>query len=358
MECPEEYNSLCKRIWLRLIVTSKPYLSTFTHIYPYTMTRIKPATPIAKEQKVDLLFPDTDVKLLSPNNRSDAPTPDIRTPSAPSSPALLPRTASPKLSLPPLDIPLSLPDSSAFTFSGMELPLSLRSLMSSQLTKSPARSASHSPKRSATSPRYSAANSPKRSAAGTPERGKKRRRGSLTSGTFNVKSIHWDDDELVVYGQEKVFSLSGYQLQMISLLGILYAACRLLRMRFVARDFELCEPRESLTYSAAVDGVIPYVHCLAFLSHDDLYVVWCAADSKVVCEAHQTLVFQDRVALGVAHRGGGVVHLCRNRGFFFLSAGRPDSAPCRFCAALSRLCVGPLGPSHSQQHSSRAFAGQ
>ena len=225
---------------------------------------------------MDLLFPDTDVKLLSPNNRSDAPTPDIRTPSAPSSPALLPRTTSPKLSLPPLDIPLSLPDSSAFTFSGMELPLSLRSLMSSQLTKSPARSASHSPKRSA---------------AGTPERGKKRRRGSLTSGTFNVKSIHWDDDELVVYGQEKVFSLSGYQLQMISLLGILYAACRLLRMRFVARDFELCEPRESLTYSAAVDGVIPYVHCLAFLSHEDLYVVWCAADLKVVCEAHQTLVF-------------------------------------------------------------------
>ncbi|KAM7456902.1 hypothetical protein BLSTO_02340 [Blastocystis sp. subtype 1] len=273
VECPEEYNSLCKRIWLRLIVTSKPYLSTFTHIYPYTMTRIKPATPIAKEQKVDLLFPDTDVKLLSPNNRSDAPTPDIRTPSAPSSPALLPRTASPKLSLPPLDIPLSLPDSSAFTFSGMELPLSLRSLMSSKLTKSPARSASHSPKRSATSPRYSATNSPKRSAAGTPEHGKKRRRGSLTSGTFNVKSIHWDDDELVVYGQEKVFSLSGYQLQMISLLGILYAACRLLRMRFVARDFELCEPRESLTYSAAVDGVIPYVHCLAFLSHEDLLYV-------------------------------------------------------------------------------------
>ena len=227
VDCPEEYNSLCKRIWLRLIVTSKPYLSTFTHIYPYTMTRIKPATPIAKEQKVDLLFPDTDINILSPSNHSDAPTPDIRTPSAPSSPALLPRTASPKLSIPPL----SIPDSSTFTFSGMELPLSLRSLMSSQLAKSPSRSTATSPKRNSSTPNSSHTT--------TPDRNKKRRRGSLTSGTFSVKSIHWDDDELVVYGREKVFSLSGYQLQMISLLGILYAACRLLRMRFVARDFEL-----------------------------------------------------------------------------------------------------------------------
>ena len=32
--CPEEYNALCKKIWLKLILLSKPYLSTFTHIYP------------------------------------------------------------------------------------------------------------------------------------------------------------------------------------------------------------------------------------------------------------------------------------------------------------------------------------
>lgn len=44
---------------------------------------------------------------------------------------------------------------------------------------------------------------------------------------------------MVVYGREKVFSLSGYQLRMVSLLGILYAACRVLRVDLLARDIEL-----------------------------------------------------------------------------------------------------------------------
>lgn len=105
----------------------------------------------------------------------------------------------------------------------MELPLSLRSLMSSQVAKSQKRSAG---------------NTPRRSAGNTPERSRKRRR-SASKSDFSIESIHWDDDELVVYGREKVFSLSGYQLRMVSLLGILYAACRVLRVDLLARDIEL-----------------------------------------------------------------------------------------------------------------------
>ena len=103
--------------------------------------------------------------------------------------------------------------------------------MSSQVAKSQKRSASSSPRRSA-------GNTPRRSAGNTPERSRKRRRSSSKSD-FSIESIHWDDDELVVYGREKVFSLSGYQLRMVSLLGILYAACRVLRVDLLARDIEL-----------------------------------------------------------------------------------------------------------------------
>ena len=57
--------------------------------------------------------------------------------------------------------------------------------------------------------------------------------------TLKPSKIKWNDEELVVYGTEKNFSFSGYQLRLISLLGILYAASRILRLSFVARDFEL-----------------------------------------------------------------------------------------------------------------------
>lgn len=245
------------------------------------MTRIRPATPVPKEKKVDVLFADTDIKALISEPPTDPATPDIRSPSGPSSPALLPRSSTPalpptlSLSLPPsspqplspqpsspqpsspqpsspqptspqpasprsprsrkssrssIDFQLTA-GSSTFTFSGMELPLSLRSLMSSQVAKSQKRSASSSPRRSA-------GNTPRRSAGNTPERSRKRRRSSSKSD-FSIESIHWDDDELVVYGREKVFSLSGYQLRMVSLLGILYAACRVLRVDLLARDIEL-----------------------------------------------------------------------------------------------------------------------
>ena len=50
--------NLCKNIWLRLVMKSKPYLSTFTHIYPYTMMRIKtpagfsiPTTPKSEKSE-------------------------------------------------------------------------------------------------------------------------------------------------------------------------------------------------------------------------------------------------------------------------------------------------------------------
>ena len=51
--------------------------------------------------------------------------------------------------------------------------------------------------------------------------------------------LFWDDEEKVIYGREKVFSFSGYQLQMSSLIGLMYAAARVLRLDWVARDFEL-----------------------------------------------------------------------------------------------------------------------
>ena len=53
--------------------------------------------------------------------------------------------------------------------------------------------------------------------------------------------LYWDDEEKVIYGREKGFSYTGYQLQLVSLIGILYAAARILRLDWVARDFELYE---------------------------------------------------------------------------------------------------------------------
>ena len=71
--------------------------------------------------------------------------------------------------------------------------------------------------------------------------------------------LYWDDEEKVIYGREKVFSYTGYQLQLVSLIGILYAAARILRLDWVARDFEL----------AICDGIIPYVNIVSFLSSED-----------------------------------------------------------------------------------------
>ena len=57
--------------------------------------------------------------------------------------------------------------------------------------------------------------------------------------TIKPSKIKWNDEEIIVYGTDKNYSFSGYQLRLISLLGILYAASRILRLSFVARDFEL-----------------------------------------------------------------------------------------------------------------------
>ena len=66
--------NLCKNIWLRLVMKSKPYLSTFTHIYPYTMMRIKtpagfsiPTTP--KSEKSEKAI-DSDDHLFSENENA------------------------------------------------------------------------------------------------------------------------------------------------------------------------------------------------------------------------------------------------------------------------------------------------
>lgn len=75
------------------------------------------------------------------------------------------------------------------------------------------------------------------------KKSQRRRKGSTTGETLlpneDDNVLYWDDEEKVIYGREKVFSYTGYQLQLVSLIGILYAAARILRLDWVARDFEL-----------------------------------------------------------------------------------------------------------------------
>lgn len=122
-----------------------------------------------------------------------------------------------------ISIPQSPKRDASLLFSGMELPESLRSFLSqTQPEAVKKRLKPDSPKRKGKSPKRS-------------------RRNSLTSAVVKppTTAIQWDDDEIVLYGREKVFSFSGYQLQMSSLLGVLYAASRILQLPFFARDFEL-----------------------------------------------------------------------------------------------------------------------
>lgn len=117
----------------------------------------------------------------------------------------------------------SQPESPKLMFSGLQLPASLRSFISQTLPEKVKK--------------RSRPNSPRRSRVQSPKRS---RRNSFTNAIVKPKStIHWDDDEIVFYGREKVYSLSGYQLQMSSLLGILYATTRILQIPLLARDFEL-----------------------------------------------------------------------------------------------------------------------
>ena len=110
--------------------------------------------------------------------------------------------------------------SQSMLFSGMELPDSLLSFLSQSQPDLVKKRTGVSPKRVPRSP--------------------KKRKNSLSLAVVEPKTaIEWDDDELVLYGQEKVFSFSGYQLHMGSLLGLLYAASRVLQLPFFARDFEL-----------------------------------------------------------------------------------------------------------------------
>lgn len=214
--------NLCKNIWLRLVMKSKPYLSTFTHIYPYTMMRIKtpagfsiPTTP--KSEKSEKAI-DSDDHLFSENENASQTLDSIQLIESLRK-SILSQPSSPEHSS-----PQATPSASQL-FSGMELPESLRSFLSQTQTQtqttSKKRSQPGSPKHKTKSPKRS-------------------RKNSLSSAVVKPAStIEWDDNEIVLYGREKVFSFSGYQLRMISLLGILYAANRILQFPLLARDFEL-----------------------------------------------------------------------------------------------------------------------
>lgn len=223
--CPEEYDSLCKNLWLRLILKTKPYLSNFTHIYPYTMMRIKAqdlstvGTPASGKSTAPITPP------YEPSQPETPRTPGTPgTPGTPRSPKTINNTQFAESLRKSLleSVPSSpkQPEPSSLMFSGMELPSSLFSFLSQSQPDLVKKRTGMSPKRAPHSP--------------------KRRKNSLTSAVVEPKKvIEWDDDELVLYGQEKVFSFSGYQLQMGSLLAILYAAARILQLPLLARDFEL-----------------------------------------------------------------------------------------------------------------------
>ena len=124
-------------------------------------------------------------------------------------------------------------------FSGMELPLSLRSIYSQTLSQSEElfskSKKKSSQKRRRSSVFDSATSNTDHSGSDKVNKNKNKKENVLPDDT----GLFWDDEEKVIYGREKVFSFSGYQLQMISLLGLLYAAARILRLDWVARDFEL-----------------------------------------------------------------------------------------------------------------------
>ena len=68
------------------------------------------------------------------------------------------------------------------------------------------------------------------------------RKGSVTDDSasdMDDVATYWDDEEKIAYGREKVFSYTGYQLQLPSLIGILYAAARILHLDLLPRDFQL-----------------------------------------------------------------------------------------------------------------------
>lgn len=176
VSCPEEYNNLCKQIWLKLILSTKPYLSTFTHIYPYTLRKPAPSEP---------------------------PTPK--------------RQKQPEISVP--DIIPSSQLSQGDVFSGMEIPMFLKGFLP-RIRSQTEELIEKSQKKS-----------------------QRKRKGPTAKGTLlpmeDDHVLYWDDEEKVIYGREKVFSYTGYQLQLVSLIGILFAAARILRLDWVARDFEL-----------------------------------------------------------------------------------------------------------------------
>ena len=134
-------------------------------------------------------------------------------------------------------------NSQSTLFSGMELPLSLRSIYSQTLSQSEElfskskKKGSQKRRRSSINDSATPANPNHRGSESESENktNKHKKENVLPDDT----GLFWDDEEKVIYGREKVFSFSGYQLQMVSLLGLLYAAARILRLDWVARDFEL-----------------------------------------------------------------------------------------------------------------------
>ena len=137
-------------------------------------------------------------------------------------------------SLPSMSMELGGESSQSTLFSGMELPLSLRSIYSQTLSQSE-ELFSKSKKKSSQKRRRSSINLMNANKANNNTGGDNRNETVLPDDT----GLFWDDEENVIYGREKVFSFSGYQLQMMSLLGLLYASARILRLDWVARDFEL-----------------------------------------------------------------------------------------------------------------------
>ena len=82
-------------------------------------------------------------------------------------------------------------------------------------------------------------------------------------------ATYWDDEEKIAYGREKVFSYTGYQLQLQSLIGILYASARILHLDLLPRDFQLYRSFSLLFPSSLQDGDIPFINLLSFLSSSD-----------------------------------------------------------------------------------------
>lgn len=191
--CPEEYNALCKKIWLKLILLSKPYLSTFTHIYPYTMCKEIPTEPGT------LKGTETPSGMGTPKKpRLNSFTESLR-----------PRLNS------LAESSLSQASSGSLMLSGLLIPKSLSSLVTQTQADALLEKSQQS---------------------------QRSRKGSVTDDSasdMDDVATYWDDEEKIAYGREKVFSYTGYQLQLPSLIGILYAAARILHLDLLPRDFQL-----------------------------------------------------------------------------------------------------------------------